>query len=295
MGAAAAAGGTVTGRAARLVAAGLLLLPLFSCTELFVRVERDRDWLVGESAGGRIVLHYRPPSHPGTSPEAAAVAQILANQELYLHLVQQEIGRGFSDAVLIYLYNPEEAEEAIGTAGGGHAIPERLCYYYTYLPAPYTPFQDPRAYPAYIGAHELVHVVTHRVLGRAGSKLLSEGYAVAIDGWMRIIPAAGGQVARARTVHEWMQEYHDQDPLDPPRILTPTELLSETDLEDVVYYPNAGYFVRLMLQRYGAERVNPLFPVPAEQLPGELERVTGESFAAMEAAYEAHWRSELAP
>ena len=43
---------------------------------------------------------------------------------------------------------------------------------------------------------------------------------MAIDGWMRVIPADGAQEARAKTTDEWMQESFDEDPDAPADILS---------------------------------------------------------------------------
>jgi hypothetical protein len=248
-----------------------------SCTDFIANRDLDSEWQVERA--GSVVLHYRAPGYSGSaSPDSGVVQTILDNQNRYAQEISDTLNLPFSDAVLIYLYNQDEAEAAIGTQGGGHAIPEFLSFYYTYFDRSHL---DLWGQPAYIGRHELVHVITHHLLGEPGTKLMSEGYAVALDGGYGIWKTEDGLVAKP--IREWMMSYYDQD-----RILSIDDLLTRDSLPENVYYPNAGYFIRYCFRRFGTQIMNRLFTTPEDSFRTQLEQETGVSVKSLEAGYHSY-------
>ncbi|MGC9472012.1 MAG: hypothetical protein ACP5D1_10750 [Bacteroidales bacterium] len=243
---------------------------LESCTEFFADIDLQDDWVV--YASGNIVLHTRPSDYPVTpSPTPEQAAGILANQQFYYYAIQDSIGKTFNDHVLIYLYNRDEAKERIGTDGGGHAIPKMNCFYYSFLPdlAGYT--DQYGVVNPFLGAHELVHVITHRVLGYPGTKMMSEGYANWLD----------GGYAR-HDIEDIVVYYRDNEP---EKVLTPGDLLEESVSDEDIFYPNSGILIRFLVRRYGVGMVNTLFPLPPEKLKHRFKNLTGYTWEEMSSRY----------
>lgn len=280
------------------VALLICLIILSGCTHWVALEDKDSNWLSHVSSGGKVVVYSRAEGYSASpSPDQVTAQKILSNQEYYLQGIQAALGLSYSDPILIYLYNYDEAAQKIGTSGGGHSIPERCTVYYAYR-SDYTPFPAPfiTAFnqsgiqavtrpEVYMGAHEMVHVITHRVLGKPGTKMMSEGYAVAVDGWMRI--TSSGSEYRGVPIGEWMKTFYQDgmDYLSRPRILSPKQMLTNPSVDELVFYVNAGYFVQFLLCRYGPEEIHPLFNLTSGSFEAAFQGQTGEEFAAMETAY----------
>lgn len=253
---------------------GLLLIAMMtSCTDFIADLDNDDQWLVKSS--DHIILHYRQAGFSSVpSPSDNEVQEIINNQEFYFRAIQDSLQLEFSDNILIYLYNKDEAEEAIGTAGGGHSIPAFLSYYYTFIydiPS-YTDqygIVDP-----YLGAHEMVHVISHHRLGVPGTKVMSEGYAVWLD----------GGYAR-HDINEIVTHYRDHES---DKVLTPDQLLFESVESESVYYPNAGVFLRYLVHNYGIETCHELFTTGTDDFIPHFETSTGESWEEMSERYAAY-------
>ncbi|HDR88995.1 MAG TPA: hypothetical protein ENN63_05125 [Bacteroidetes bacterium] len=243
---------------------------LGSCTEFFADIDLQDDWVVYTS--DNIVLHTRPTDYPVTlSPTPEQAEGILANQQFYYRIIQDSIEKSFSDRVLIYLYNLEEAKELIGTDGGGHAIPKMNGFYYTFIPALAGYTDQYGVVNPFLGAHELVHVITHRILGYPGTKLMSEGYANWLD----------GGYAR-HDIEDIVVYYRDHEP---DKVLTPDDLLEESISDEDIFYPNSGILIRYLVHRYGVGVVNTLFPLPPETLKNRFENLTGCTWEDMSSHY----------
>ncbi|MDZ7722886.1 MAG: hypothetical protein U5R06_08775 [candidate division KSB1 bacterium] len=246
------------------------ILLLFSCTEFIAEPDLDDNWQLAEN--GPIRLYTKPAgAGDAPSPNQQQINTILENQLFYYQAIQDSIQRSFKDPVLIYLYNKDQAQEAIGTSGGGLAQPRHLTIYYTFL-------HDNAAYTdqygiecPYVGAHELVHVITHQALGHPGTRLMSEGYAVWLD----------GSYGR-RDIEDHISAFHEQHP---DFLLTPTQLLQETVDAERIYYPNAGMWVRFATETYGIDKLNQLFTVSREQFIKKF-KTTGISWSRMESDYD---------
>jgi len=248
----------------------LLVAMMTSCTDFIADLDNDDQWLVKSS--DHIILHYRQTGFSSVpSPSDNEVQEIINNQEFYFRAIQDSLQLEFSDNILIYLYNKDEAEEAIGTAGGGHSIPAFLSYYYTFIyDIPFYTDQYGIVDP-YLGAHEMVHVISHHRLGVPGTKVMSEGYAVWLD----------GGYAR-HDINKIVIHYRDQEP---EKLLTPDQLLYESVESESVYYPNAGVFLRYLVRNYGIETCNELFTTGMDDFIPHFETSSGESWEEMSERY----------
>ncbi len=248
----------------------MALLTLCSCTNFIAEIDHQNDWEVLVS--GNVILHYRPWDYSQSpSPTAEEAMFILNNQNFYYQAIQDSINRQFNDRVLIYLYNMDEAKELIGTSGGGHAIPKFNTFYYTFLVG-MKDFTDMYGVEnPFLGAHELAHVITHRTLGYPATKLMSEGYAVWLDG-------SYGRYA----IEDIIRYYRDKEP---QKVLTPDQLLNEIISDESIYYPNCGLFTKFLVHTYGLENINKLFVSPRENYKKDFTNMTGIDWGVMESVY----------
>ncbi len=256
----------------RIVILSSILLCLTSgCTGLFVDISKDDLWLTEKS--GQVILHYRPDNYSESeSPGQNIITRILYQQNIYIRRICDSIGVNLTDNVLIYLYNADEAHEKIGTKGGGHAVPNFLSFYYTYhcTLSPYTDQYGMINPP--MGAHEIAHVITHHLLGTSGTKLMSEGYAVWLEG--------GYGRQHLKDIIKWQFIKNDST-----NILLPSEMIHKTDYPEEIYYPNAGIFVYYLVTRYGIIIANKLFVASCNNFIREFEELTSSPFVTLEEDY----------
>ena len=246
----------------------IFLMIISGCTDFIMQIEKDEFWLSQHS--GQVTVHYREKNFSSEpSPDSLMVSRILRQQNTYINRISDSIGMTFNDTVLIYLYNADESHEKIGTKGGGHAIPNFLSFYYVYKIYYKTYTDQYGMVNPPLGAHEMVHVITHHLLGTAGTKLMSEGYAVWLDG------------AYVRTslveIIKWYIKQSEES-----KILMPSQMLSKTDYAEEIFYPSAGMFVRFLVRRHGIELANYLFNIRSENFIREFEKATSLSFTSME-------------
>lgn len=249
---------------------GMVACSLASCTEFISQVDRQENWRVQKS--GDIVLYHRPPGYGSSpSPDNQQVRIILNNQNTYCEAIQDSLGVDFNDRVLIYLYNEDEADGLIGTSTGGHSIPKYNTFYYTFM-TPVKEMTDNFGIEnPVIGAHELVHVITHRALGYPGTRMMSEGYAVWLDGTYGGYP-----------VENIIVKYREEEPA---KIMSPDQLLQETITRESVYYPNCGMLTRFMVNRYGVEKINHLFTTGRKNFKEQFKELTATSWSEMSRDY----------
>ena len=249
----------------------MLLLVCTSCTDLIVSVTPKEEWALLRSRN--INLHYREEGFSkSASPTYEQANYIVEAQKIYYYAICDSIDRFYNEDVLIYLYNYDEAEEKIGTNGGGHALPKLNTYYYTFIDSNRSITDHFGVVDPFIGAHELVHVITHRTLGYPKTKLMSEGYAVWLD----------GTYARYR-IEDIIKHYRDNAP---EKILTPDEmLLNANQYISSIYYPNCGLFTEFIVHRYGVETINSIFTASEEEFVEALVTLTGESWQELCSAY----------
>mgnify|MGYP006295443191 CR=1 FL=1 len=250
----------------------LLILALFtSCTDFFVFLYPDKNWLLIEK--GPVKLYYKPQNISNTpSPTEEQAKKILNNQLYYYEAIQDSIGKAFDDPILVYLYNKDQAQEKIGTATGGMAQSRYLTIYYSFI-YDIGPYRDKYGIEnAFVGAHEMVHVITHHLLGNPGTKLMSEGYAVWLD----------GSYAR-NNINTYISKFREEYP---QHLLSPTELLNESVEDEMIYYPNAGVFTRYLVKNYGIENINRLFSVSKENFKKKFEKLANKTWEEMEENYQ---------
>ena len=248
----------------------MLALFLSSCTDFIAEVDADKDWQLKEN--GLVKLYYKKQGvSEAPSPAAHQVQKILDNQKYYYLAIQDSIQKNFSEPVLIYLYNKDQAEEAIGTSGGGLSQSRYMTIYYTFI-------HDIDAYTdhfgienPFVGAHEMVHIITHNLLGNPGTRMMSEGYAVWLDG-------SYGRKDINYYIRKFKAEY-------PEYVMTPTQLLNEYFEDEMIYYPNAGVLIRYWVRQYGVEKINRLFSISRENFKEEFEQITQTSWDEMESGY----------
>lgn len=123
----------------------------------------------------------------------------------------------------------------------------------------------------FVGAHEMVHIITHNLLGNPGNKMMSEGYAVWLDG-------SYGRKDINYYIRKFKSDY-------PEYIMTPTQLLNESIEDEMIYYPNAGVLIRYWVREFGVEKINRLFQVSRENLKEKFEKITETSWDEMENHY----------
>lgn len=248
----------------------ITLMATLSCTDFIAERDLQDAWEIVESP--HIILHYREEGFSAMpSPAQEEVLFILDNQELYYRAVQDSIQRYYSDKILIYLYNQDEAAEHIGTGAGGHSIPKLNTFYFAFL-------DHTRQYTdaygidnPFIGAHELTHVISHQTLGYPGTKMMSEGYANWLD----------GSYAHYH-IKDIVTSYRDTEP---GKIMSPDELLIDTGRDESIYYPNVGVFTGFLARTYGIENINGLFNSRQDNFISDFERICNENWEDMTEIY----------
>lgn len=103
---------------------------------------------------------------------------------------------------------------------------------------------------------------------------MSEGYANWLD----------GSYARY-DIPDIITSYRDNEP---EKIMTPGELLSDTDRDENVYYPNAGLFTGFLVNTYGIENINQLFNSGKDDLKSDFEKICNDSWMNMTEKYNAY-------
>ncbi len=264
-----------------------LLLP--SCTQLFMWPDMDGDWEVVESE--RIVLHYRPQGYTAiVSPDRVKAEEMLVEQELAYTAILDRLKLQFSDRINIYLYNEDEALEKIGTSGGGHAITEYNSFYYTYWDRDIFLNEAP-GISHYMGAHELVHVITHQAVGLPGNRVLSEGLAVAVDGVYGVMEDVNGKLERI-PIPVWVRHWKSGMGGAHRKLVSPRELFQgQYSLSEDVFYTQSGAFTLFLLEKYGdgdersLREVCRLLTVPPDEISASLKKLTGYDLDQIQAPY----------
>jgi len=258
-----------------MVLAGYLFV-FARCTDFIAGVDRQDDWKVIES--GKIQLYYRAGDFSSApSPGQQVAGRIVQNQNVYYQGILKRIQVSFTDKVMIYLYNEDEADELIGTNTGGHAIPKYNTYYYTYMSNRRSFIDQYGIEDPVIGAHELAHVITHRTMGYPGTRLMSEGYAVWLDGFYGGYP-----------IEDIIRKYRDEET---DKLMSPEELLDEKEDSESVFYPNAGMLIRFWTSQYGVVNINRLFTSSEDEFKKHFMQAAGESWEDMTSRYDQYLQS----
>lgn len=236
----------------------LLLLILFSS----FKVDKRGPWI--ETRGKNILLYTRPLYFSNSpSPDSISINKILNSQELNYRYVDSFLKTNSNLQVKIYLYNKDEAKEKIGTNTGGGANTKLREIYFTFDTAII------RLKRVIMGNHELTHIIASNELSYPATKLMNEGYANALSngyGWGTL---------------EELMKFH----IDKGNILTPTEMLENEKCKEFIYYPQAGYFTKWLINNYGIEKVNKLYPLKSRQIKKEIFHQAGKEFSEIEKEY----------
>lgn len=225
----------------------------------------DNNWNSKQS--GNIIVFYNPLWDSPYSSKKEIIDTILVNQNYYYNCIQDSIHRKFRNTVAVYLYSREDGKTKIGTSYGGYASPDRFAYYYSISFTKSDLLMLGRK--DYVGAHELIHVITFNCLGAAGSRLFSEGYA----NWLN--NTYGGKYTS-----DWMKEYYKSN-----QILSLEKLIEGTNENEALYYPNVGAFIKFLVTTYGIEKVNSLFVFSSDELSEEFEIVIGKNVRQLQEEY----------
>lgn len=247
-----------------------------SCTDFFAGFDLQDEWTILEYE--KIILHYRPSGFSAEpSPNSEEAQFIIYNQSKYYSAIQDSINKNFNDNVLLYLYNKDEASLHIGSTYGGHSIPKYNTIYFSFFHSTKSYTDQYGIKNPFLGAHELVHIITHKTLGYPGTKLMSEGYANWLD----------GSYARFH-IKDIVKSYLDTAP---EKILNPTKLLFNTEISEDVYYPNSGIFIQYLVREYGIDKVNLLFNATPSTFQEEFEKIFSLNWEMMEINYAAYLKT----
>ncbi len=259
------------------------LITLISCLSFLFSCQNDElvdfDGLWVKTDSAQVTLYTRPLNYSNSlSPGEAQIRLTLKNQNDFIDTINHKLGLNYTAKVSIYLYNYDEALKKIGINGGGRTLTNKLTICYAFN-------GDLMYYPNwkvsdFMGLHEMVHIVSISKLGKGGTRLMTEGYAVAIDGSYAGYKDQNGKIIRS-LIQEWMAAYAKAN-----KVYRPSELLNNPDnFPEEVFYPQSGYFVDWLFKKYGVEKINRLFTVKKDKFKVQFESVTGKAFDAMEAEY----------
>jgi len=264
--------------------ATLLICILILSTICNAKENTKGPWIVTKS--GRVTLYCRPIDYSKSpSPDSLAISNILKEQNDCYNEINNKLKLNDDFEFSIYLFNYDEAQEKIGTNGGGYAKSKKRVIYYTYFNPPIKNAETGRS--EYLGAHELVHVFAYRNFGRV-RKIMREGYAVAISGNYSAYKAPNGEFYK-KPIELWMKEFNETN-----QVLTPTEMLNGGKIPYSQFYPQSGCFINWLFEKYGVEKVNMLYPkiklyrLNKSNLKKDIESILGESFSTIENNYLAY-------
>jgi len=251
-----------------------LLIIVSICFMSFKTVNIDGPWIVSKK--GNVILYTRPINYSKVpSPDSLNIEVILLEQNESLRLINSKLGTRFDSNFSVYLYNYDEAKDKIGTNGGGFSMPKDRIIYYTYSKTK----NKITGKDIYLGIHELVHLVTRSELGYAKSRLMGEGYAVALTGNYSGYKDLNGDYCK-KTIEMWMTEYVTKG-----QILKPNDLISNEKYPETLFYPQAGFFINWLFDNYGVEKITKLYILKNKRIKRDFEKITGDKFDSMEMKY----------
>lgn len=230
-----------------------------------------------QNTKNNITLFSRPQKHRhNSSPDSTVISNILIEQVNCLKEINDKLKTDYHSPIRIYLYNFDEALRKIGTNGGGWSNGGKSKIYYTFNGQ--SCFDSERKVYEYIGVHELVHIVATNCVGVAKTRLMSEGYAVSIDGGFGVEET--NSIRKRKLIISWMKEYAKTG-----QIKKPLELLTDSIMTEKQFYPQAGFFVDWLFKTYGVEKINKLYTVSKKEFVNKIEEITGDKFDTIESKY----------
>ena len=237
----------------------LISLTLFSS----FKIDKTGPWIVSKK--NNIVLYTRPANYSNSpSPDSMEIDKILNFQGEDYEYINSFLKTNFNEQVKLYLYNYDEATMKIRTNAGGGAN--------TKLKEIYFAFNTSLSKKGdFMGNHELTHVIASNALGYPATQLMNEGYANALS------KGYGG-----RPLVDYIKYRVNKGD-----ILSPVELLNANrdQYGDAIFYPQVGYFINWLIESYGIEIVNKLYPLKAKQIKKEILHLIGKEFSEIEGEY----------
>lgn len=238
----------------------LILLSLFSNFKL----DKTGPWI--ENKKNNILLYTRPANYSNSpSPDSMDITKILNSQTKNYEEINSFLKVNSNFQVKIYLYNHDEAKEKIGTNTGGGAKAMLKEIYFTFDTTLLHQSDD------FMGNHELAHIIASNALGYPATLLMNEGYANALSKGYAGFPLVSYIKYR----------------VDKGDILSPNELLKakRNQYEENIFHPQSGYFVNWLIENYGIENINKLYPLEANQIKEKIFQLTGKEFDEIEKDY----------
>lgn len=237
------------------------------------RFDLKGPWI--ETRLGNIALYARPAGFSDTpSPDSLDIDKILSAQIKDIEIINKTLKTYFNTEVKIYLFNHDEAKTKIGTNSGGGAKIKIREMYFAFNKDLANIMDD------FVGLHEMVHIVTSNELGYPATHLMNEGYSNAISNGYKLRLTENGKIVYT-SLEQWMKDLTKEN-----KILTPSEMLKKGDaLHDDLFYPQAGYFVKWLMDTYGIETINLVYPLKPKKINKKLSELTGTDFETIEKEY----------
>jgi hypothetical protein len=205
--------------------------------------------------------------------------KILQEQEQVIDYINETLKIDFQSKVKIYLLNYDEAKSKIGTNGGGFCSPKKKRIYFTFYNLQF--YNTIRNENEYIGVHEMVHLIAKYELGMPNTRFFGEGYANAVEGNYGSKNIDGHYIKKRND--STLQEFRRKG-----KVLTPSELLFNDSIKEREYYPQIGCLISWLFNEYGVLKINQLYILEKNLVESEFQKVTGETFVAMEEKYMKH-------
>jgi hypothetical protein len=204
-----------------------------------------------------ICLHCRPIGYSKRlSPDSSEAMAILYEQRDCLKKINDSLHTNFNRSFDIFLRNLDESQE--GNSNGINRI------IYPFLPPDSFKMIDTSRH---IGCHELSHLIAEVAIGHSPTELMLEGYANALDGFYGIY----------KDSNNFYFPYHIQ-----LRTCKMTSFLSTNQLLDAnweiderIYYPQSGCFIRYLFNRFGTQIVNKLYTLDVANIRSQFKSITG--------------------
>ena len=252
----------------------IILISFCCCKDNNITNSESTYFLAGPweiNQEGNITLYSRPINYSSSaSPNSNSIKVILKNQNDFIDEINNKLGVHFNKSAKIYLFNYDESMEKLGSNGGGRTDAVKREMYCTYYNIPF--LDQVRNRMEYLGVHEMVHVVSINELGIPAIRLMSEGYAVALDGGYSTDISPSGEHIR-KTIEGNMKFLAQNS-----KILPPNELVQDNNLEESLFYPQAGFFIDFLFKKYGINKINLLFTATKDNFTNEFSNVTGDNF-----------------
>ena len=254
----------------------IFLTVLILCSSF--RFDLNGPWV--ETKKGNITLFTRPEGYSKSpSPDSSDILKILSAQLEDVELINEKLKSNFHSEVKIYLFNHDEAKEKIRTNSGGGAKIKIREMYFAFNKDLVDKMDD------FIGLHEMVHIISSNELGYPPTHLMNEGYANAISDGYKLRLSENGKIVRT-SLEQWMTDLSKTE-----NMLTPSEMLKYGDkLDDDVFYPQAGYFINWLMNEYGIETTNSIYPLRSKKIKKRVLELTDKNFEVIEKEYLMHIR-----